>query len=349
MVRVAVGHASEVRDGCRRTEPNEHHAYSGRASNGRLPGEPSPMVSVAMITYNHEKFIAQAVDSVLMQETVFGVELVIGEDCSADSTRAIVEGYERRFPDRIRLFVSEKNVGAQRNAARVFAACRGKYVACLEGDDYWTDPHKLQRQVDFLEANPDFVMCCHDVEMTFEGEVDRNNPYCRDFPQISTFDVIWTKHFIPTPSLVYRNHTIEPLPEWYFRTHAGDRALEMMLAHHGKCFYMPEKMAVRHRHPGGIMQTEVFKNKLRNLEHELILRKGVMDYTGRRGAILNDTIGRLHRRISVEYARRHDATRSIFHLLAALFSSGEARRSVLLGWAARRVKSRARRRPNGIF
>ena len=109
-------------------------------------------VSVAMITYNHERFIAQAIESVLMQQTDFAVELVIGEDCSTDGTRAIVRDYGERYPERIRLLLPEHNLGMMPNFVATLKACRGQYVASVEGDDYWTDPHKLQKQVDFLES-----------------------------------------------------------------------------------------------------------------------------------------------------------------------------------------------------
>jgi glycosyltransferase involved in cell wall biosynthesis len=302
------------------------------------------MVSVAMVTFNHEEFIAQAIESALMQETVFDVEIVVGEDCSTDGTRAIVQGYGREYPGRVRLVVSEENVGAQRNFARVLGTCRGKYVASLEGDDYWTDRHKLQKQVDFLEANPDFVMCCHDVEMSFDGDVDRASPFKRDFPQISTFDDIWRKFFIPTPSLIFRNHAISELPDWLSEIRSGDMALELLLAHHGKCYYMFEKMAMKRRHPGGITETHVFKDSLSRLRDQLAIRKGVIDYTGRRGeAVLNDTVAWLHKRISVEYARRHDPVRSAFHLATSLLLSGNVRRDVLVDPILAAIPSSVRR------
>ena len=128
----------------------------------RLPVE--PLVSVYMITYNHEKFIAQALDGILMQEVDFPYEIVIGEDKSTDRTRAVVCEYQRRHPDKIRLHLSRENLFRQKLAGLgPLAACRGKYIAMCEGDDYWTDPQKLQKQVAVLEAEPEvsfvFTMC----------------------------------------------------------------------------------------------------------------------------------------------------------------------------------------------
>src|ERR1017187_8839583 len=118
---------------------------------------PAPLVSVAMITFNHRPYIERAVKCVLNQETDFNVELVIGEDCSTDGTRELVFDLQRRHPEIIRVVTSEHNVGAQ-NILRTERACRGKYLAYCEGDDYWNDPSKLAKQVAFLESRPDYVM-----------------------------------------------------------------------------------------------------------------------------------------------------------------------------------------------
>ena len=116
------------------------------------------LVSVCMITYNHEKYIAQAIDSVIMQKTNFDYEIVIGEDCSTDRTREIVLEYKTKHPDKIKLLLQEKNVGMMQNFIDTLKACSGKYIALLEGDDYWTDPNKLQKQVDFLEVNTEYAL-----------------------------------------------------------------------------------------------------------------------------------------------------------------------------------------------
>jgi glycosyltransferase involved in cell wall biosynthesis len=114
-----------------------------------------PLVSVHMITFNHEPYIARAIEGVLMQETDFPIELVIGEDCSTDRTREIVLEYQRKHPDVIRVVLWDKNVGIRRNSQRLDGLLRGKYVAFNEGDDYWTHPKKLQKQVDVLESKPE--------------------------------------------------------------------------------------------------------------------------------------------------------------------------------------------------
>jgi|WetSurMetagenome_2_1015567.scaffolds.fasta_scaffold08600_3 glycosyltransferase involved in cell wall biosynthesis len=120
---------------------------------------PEIMVSVFMMTYNHEKYIAKAIDSVLMQKTNFSYEIIVGEDGSSDNTLDILISYAKRYPSLVNLIVNKKNIGAKANQIKVLEACRGKYIAMLEGDDFWIDPDKLQKQVDFLESNPAFSMC----------------------------------------------------------------------------------------------------------------------------------------------------------------------------------------------
>lgn len=118
-----------------------------------------PVVSVLMVTYNHERFVGQAVESVMAQDTSFPFELIIGEDCSTDGTRAIVLDWQRRYPDRIRVLLQPRNVGGTRNMFAVEGAARGEFVAEIEGDDYWIDRSKLQRQVEALRACPEAVLC----------------------------------------------------------------------------------------------------------------------------------------------------------------------------------------------
>ena len=127
-----------------------------------------PMVSVCMITYNHEKYISQAIEGVLMQKADFSIELVIGEDCSTDNTRTICEHYANHHSDIIRLLPKEKNMGMIPNLIRTFQACRGKYLAFCEGDDYWINANKLHIEVDFLEGNPDYGLVYTDVDRKFE-------------------------------------------------------------------------------------------------------------------------------------------------------------------------------------
>ncbi len=131
-----------------------------------------PLVSVQMITYNHEKYIEEAINGVVNQQCKFPFELLIGEDCSTDRTREICLEYQKKYPHIIRVLFSQENVGASQNSRRVTLRTRGKYLAFCEGDDYWTDMNKLQMQVDVLEQHPDIGLVCtnYSVKQEVTGE-----------------------------------------------------------------------------------------------------------------------------------------------------------------------------------
>lgn len=135
-----------------------------------------PLLSVVTITYNHEPFIRKCIEGVLMQKVNFPMEFIIADDCSTDGTRAICEEYAVQYPELIRFVNSENNVGAVENENRALLAARGKYIATCEGDDYWTDPLKLQKQVDFLEAHLDYSVCFHRFKKIhlFDGREERD-------------------------------------------------------------------------------------------------------------------------------------------------------------------------------
>lgn len=134
---------------------------------------PSPMVSVAMLTYNHERYIEEAIESVLMQKTNFPIQLVIAEDCSTDNTRSIIMRYQKQFPSKIKLLLQNENIGAAHNNVNLLSNLSGKYVAALEGDDYWIDPLKLQKQVDFLEENKEYIAVGHQ-RIVVENDIEKN-------------------------------------------------------------------------------------------------------------------------------------------------------------------------------
>lgn len=131
-----------------------------------------------MLAYNHERFIEQAIQSVLAQRTDYQFELIIGEDCSPDKTREIIRKYEQQYPDKLRPLYREKNMGMARNMLDCLKHCSGKYIAFLEGDDYWTSPDKLQMQTDFLESHPDYAAVYHNweiVNISGEWQKDGND------------------------------------------------------------------------------------------------------------------------------------------------------------------------------
>ena len=162
-------------------------------------------LSVAMITYNHERFIRQAIESVLAQKVNFDFEVVIGEDCSTDNTRTIVAELQQKYPERIVALMRPNNLGAMRNLQETLAACKGQYIALLEGDDYWTAEYKLQKQVDFLDSHPDSAISCHRVRFIDE----MNSGQSSVFPSLPagtyTIDDLLRGNFIMTCSAVCRS------------------------------------------------------------------------------------------------------------------------------------------------
>lgn len=134
-----------------------------------------PMVSVFMISYNHEKYIRAAIDSVLSQKVNFDFNIVIGDDCSKDMTVAILKDYKNSFPEKFDLLINDQNIGATPNALRTYKRCTGKYTAILEGDDFWIDENKLQKQVDFLEKNLDCDFCFTNAFSFIEGNENEKN------------------------------------------------------------------------------------------------------------------------------------------------------------------------------
>ena len=216
-----------------------------------------PLVSVVTITYNHEKWIGKCIEGVLMQKTDFPLEMIVAEDCGPDGTRAICEDYAAKHPDIIRLLPSEKNLGPKENEKRAMAEVRGKYIAFCEGDDYWTEPAKLQRQVDFLEANPDYTVCFarwrnyNDVSGKFEPDK------CDDlFPQGTEgidldIDMFFQRWVTQPMTMVYRADAIslELYDRYkYYRDH--HQIYHLLKA--GKGYVMNLVTGVRVKHEGGM-------------------------------------------------------------------------------------------------
>lgn len=213
-----------------------------------------PLVSVKVATYNHEPYLGQCLEGILAQKTDFPFEVVVGEDCSTDGTRAIAESYAQAHPAVVRLVAADANVGPARNLARIRAACRGRYEALCEGDDFWIHPLKLQRQVEFLEAHADCGFCFHDVLQFQEDKDARPRFYCpRDLPDFpSVADVLRWPQFIATCSVLARREFLETLPAWRTGLLCGDLVVRLWGPHVGRIGYLPDVMAVQRNHAGGM-------------------------------------------------------------------------------------------------
>jgi glycosyltransferase involved in cell wall biosynthesis len=234
----------------------------------------APKVSVAMIAYNHERFVVQAVESVLAQRTDFPFEIVFGEDCSPDGTRALVQGLAAAHPGRIRLLLPEKNIGMNRNLAATIAACRGEYIALLEGDDFWTDPEKLQRQVGMLEAHPECTVC-----FTRALVVDESNQpietaqIIREVKPTYILADYLSRVFQPrTCTVMFRRGLFADFPEWYFSLPVGDFPLHVFNAEHGDFAFLDRVTAAYRIHAGGIWSMGISPTEWQSGSREQQLR-----------------------------------------------------------------------------
>ena len=209
----------------------------------------TPLVSIAMLAYHHEKFVAQAIESVVGQQCSFPFELIIGEDCSPDRTREIVLDYQRRYPHLIRVLISDRNVGMQANAERCGIATRGRYGAACEGDDYWCDPTKLARQIAVFEQQPDCVLVFHpaktiDVETGQEGITGRRSPYSRLMRAEEV--ILGDGGFIPTAAAMLKG-VPGSNPNWVANAVNPDYAAQMWSACLGRVAYIDRVMSVWRR------------------------------------------------------------------------------------------------------
>ena len=175
-----------------------------------------PVVSVAITAFNSAMWLPKAIESVLNQRTNVPLEIVIGDDCSQDATVSVANFYRTRHPNLIRVLERKKNCGIQRNYYETFEQCRGKFIAWLDADDYWTDQDKVAIQVETLESDESIKACGHFVRwVTDDGEVKRDR-----YPSISPgrygFPEILHHDFLPSPSVMFRNGIHRDLPAWYF-------------------------------------------------------------------------------------------------------------------------------------
>lgn len=210
-------------------------------------------VSVFMVTYNHERFIAQAVESVLRQEVDFDYEVVIGEDCSTDRTREIVLELQTEHPDKICVLLADKNMGGAANTIRTLRACCGEYIALLEGDDYWISSEKLRRQVEYMDANPGCAFCFHNGYEITEGDNATKTLFHRGvMKERYSIDDLLDGNFIRTCSVLFRAGLFTEFPKWHLKATCGDWPMHIMNARHGWIGYLPEVMSVYRRHRGGV-------------------------------------------------------------------------------------------------
>jgi glycosyltransferase involved in cell wall biosynthesis len=224
------------------------------------------IVSVCMITYNHEKYISDAIEGVLMQKTEFPIQLIIGEDCSTDRTRTICEEYACEYPDKIKLLPSERNYGMMSNFLRTISASNGEYIAICEGDDYWLDDKKLQKQYDYMQHDGRCVMVYHDVYKRKYDEDDFNyinKGVVNEIVKININDLI-KDTYVPSLSAFIRRDICDKISKDYLLRSSGSYFLFFALCKYGYMVKMSEKMGVYRIHKEGMWNSKdiVGKSKL---------------------------------------------------------------------------------------
>ena len=269
-------------------------------------------VSVLVTTYNHENFIAQAIESILMQKTDFDFEILIGEDDSEDQTRTIVKNYKIRHPDRIKIFLNDrKNViyyngkpTGKWNFLNLLINARGKYIALCEGDDYWIDPFKLQKQVAFLDGHPECAICFHNVRIALEdGKQKSFNHHLYGQKEIFTLEDLLRGNFIHTCSVLFRRGLFNDFPQWYYECQMGDWPLHVLNAQHGHIGFINTAMAVYRDHGAGICSSQ----------HELEVKINSICAARKIRQSLNDKQKRiLNQAITLWYEQLFINTKNIF-------------------------------------
>ncbi len=236
------------------------------------------MVTVVCITYKHEEYLAQALESFLMQKTNFKFQIFVGDDCSPDNTAAIIKEYAEKYPDTVIPFIREKNMGAQRNLVDLCSHASSPYIAFCEGDDYWTDEKKLQKQFDYMEKHKELRACFHNAEIIAGADWYLRDYYIPDSKgrllipygipsykkKLKTLDMryyilIGAAH---TSSMFFRwNYSLE-IPEWYYTHFAGDHSMMMLQTGIGKIGFIPDIMSAYRRSEVGVI---FFEDKVQHM------------------------------------------------------------------------------------
>lgn len=213
-----------------------------------------PLVTVCLITYNQTKYVRQAIESVLKQRVNFSMKLFIADDFSTDGTREIILSYKDKFPNFIELIFQKSNVGPANNFIELISKPKSKYIAYLEGDDYWTDPLKLQKQVDYLESNTDIAGCFHDVCVVDEdGALKKDNYYVPPKDLFDQSDCVKLGSAYCTGALMFRSLVVKKMPGWFLKS-PSDYAIDLLITEFGKIAHLHERMGAYRIHNKGIWQ-----------------------------------------------------------------------------------------------
>ncbi len=237
------------------------------------------MVSVITLAYNQERYMAEALESIVSQECDFAFECIVADDRSTDRTPEIIREYQERYPGIIKPILRDANVGARHNLAGALSACQGRYVAILDGDDRWTSPHKLATQVAYMERHQGCSVSCHGVTaIDIDGRpADVELP--AGLPELQRIEDLLRENFISTCTVMYRWGLVPQLPKWWDETWVSDYVLHVLHADRGWIGYIDEVMAEYRIHDQGMWsgqraaeRMDEFIKTLKLLDQELGMR-----------------------------------------------------------------------------
>ncbi|PAU93171.1 hypothetical protein CK503_13510 [Aliifodinibius salipaludis] len=237
---------------------NKFQKVSVEHYSNNVPKE--PIISVSVHTYQHANYIEDCLKGILMQETEFSFEILLGEDASTDGTREICIEYAKKYPEKIRLFLHKRanNIQIQNRPSGRFNFlynlhnARGKYIAICEGDDYWTDPLKLQKQVEFMERHNEYSLCFHNSKVMYENGNKSPHLFRKlENRKYNIEELIKGPWFVPTQSILFRSRFLE-IPRWINYLFGGDYALQLILADKGPFYCLNDTMSVYRKNNTGI-------------------------------------------------------------------------------------------------
>ena len=221
-------------------------------------------VTIVTTTYNQEKYIGQAIEGMIMQKTKFPFKILISNDSSTDNTKKILEDYKQKYPDKIEVINHEKNLGAMQNFVDTLSRVKdSEYVALCDGDDFWTDENKLQKQVDFLDENKDFNICFHKSRLFYQNGEKEDEIIPHDIESETTIEDLVKQNYIVANSVVYRWKFNDRDLKNFFPENIvpGDYYIHLLHAQDGKIKMIDEVMSAYRRHDRGVWWSEDNKNK----------------------------------------------------------------------------------------
>jgi glycosyltransferase involved in cell wall biosynthesis len=254
-------------------------------------------VSICCATYNHGEFIEAALCGFLEQETNFRFEILIHDDASTDQTTAIIKHFQSLYPQLIKPIFQQENQFSQGKKVNIefnYPRSKGQYIALCEGDDYWTVPYKLQRQIDYLDTHSNCNLVAHAVEVVDQTMITKSySPYYGAPKAVNTFLDVWFEHFVPTLSLVFRKTALVfPLPDFYSQVFSLDKLQVLLLTYSGYCYYDSQVMGCYRHHDGGITKSKQFDISLFESREYLLYTK-VAEYLKLPNKLLQKRLARI--------------------------------------------------------